>query len=109
MKPLVHRVIPLPATIELDPASNFAITAATAIVVRPADDLGTRVMLDLPSSLVDDPTATNLQWESPATVLVSTYAPTAGPAYRCDATTGDCGVVNRVGALAMGNRAWSAL
>ena len=42
-----HGVIPAPSSIELTPASTFAVTPATAIVFEPVDDHVRRIATDL--------------------------------------------------------------
>ena len=77
------------------------------MVVLPAADLTTPVVLDLP---VDEFRATptflpmvNMLWESSSSVLVNAGGPPeGGPAYRCDVGTGDCSVVDHPGVPALG-------
>ena len=76
------------------------------VVVRPAD-LSSRVLLDLPGGRFRITSRhvphTNVQWESPTTVLVSTLDPTGQPSYRCNAVSGACTLLDREGEMALGN------
>ena len=79
------------------------------VVVRPSEDLSQGVLLDLPTGrfriTARHVPHTNLQWESPDSLLVSALVPTGPPSYRCNVRTGDCTLLDRNGDMALGNSA----
>jgi hypothetical protein len=76
------------------------------VVVRRTGNLDQRLLLDLPPGRFRITSRhvphTNLQWESPVSVLVATLDPTGQPSYRCDVRTGRCTLLDRAGDMALG-------
>jgi hypothetical protein len=72
------------------------------VVARPADDLNTRVVLDLPDA--SPPPGWRFQWESSSSVLATGDEST----FRCDARSGACQHLNRTGVPAHNNNSGGA-
>lgn len=84
--------------------SQFVEPRPEGVVVRPAADLASGEVLELPAQEfvpLDPMDLVTLQWESASSVLVS--GPFASSGYRCDVRSGECRSLRRDGELALGN------
>jgi hypothetical protein len=99
------RTVPLGTAVWSTDRSQVVQLTREGFTTHTADDLGSRVRLDVPVRPADVPAvAWDAQWESGSTVLV-TWAVTHGPdgqvsvddfvTYRCFARTGSCSVLPR--------------
>jgi hypothetical protein len=97
-----QREVPVGTGLWSPDRSLFVEQRPEGVVVRPAADLTTGVVLDVPGGRLDPASLTIMQWESPRSVLLSRL-PTAPPAYRCQARSGACEPLRHAGVLALGN------
>jgi hypothetical protein len=97
-----QRQVPVGAGVWSPDRSFVAEARFEGVVVRPAADLGQRVLLQLPGPARP---GANIQWASPTSVLVKKFDEDSST-YRCDIRSGDCKVVHRDGVMALGENAW---
>jgi hypothetical protein len=94
------RAVPLGRAVWSPDRSHAVQLSGEGFTAHPAEDLGTRVPLDVPVDPADVPAvAWDAQWESGSTVLLTeavttgragAVSPDAFVTYRCSAVTGDC-------------------